>query len=324
MLAARVHAYGGPEVLRVENVPWPFPQGDEVLIRVHASSVNGTDLGLRRGGPFALAVRRPYTAGLDVAGEVVGLGPRVTAFDPGDRVYSLLGHSGGGAAEYVTVRQSRVALAPASVSLTEAAAVPLAGLTALQALRNGAGLHLRRGARVLIHGAAGGIGSFAVQLARHYGAEVTATARAGKLDFVRDLGAGEVLDTERVFAQPGRTWDVIFDTPPALQFARVREFLAADGVFVSTRPFPTSAGDARAMLARRGPRFAGVQTRERSQDLALLARLIDAGELRVPLDRTFALADIAEAHRSAEGREVRGKIVVAVRSPGEPVRSRPS
>lgn len=318
MLAARVHSSGGPEVLRVEDVPWPFPQGDEVLIRVHASSVNGTDLGLRRGGPFALAVRRPYTAGLDVAGEVVGLGPRVTAFDLGDRVFSLLGHSGGGAAEYVTVRQSRVALAPASLPLTGAAAVPLAGLTALQALRNGAGLHLRRGARVLVHGAAGGIGSFAVQLARHYGAEVTATARAEKLDFVRNLGAGEVLDTEQVFAQPARTWDVIFDTPPALQFSRARAFLTPDGVYVSTRPFPTGAGDVRAMLARSGPRFAGVQTKERSQDLALLARLIDAGVVRVPLDRTFALGDIVEAHRYAESHAVRGKIVVAVQSPEEP------
>lgn len=313
MLAARFHTFGGPEVLRVEEVAWPWPQGDEVLIRVAASSVNGTDLGLRRGGlPFSLAVRRPYTVGLDVAGEVVGVGPRVTAFDPGDRVYSLLGHGGGGAAEYVTVRQSRVAHAPAHVPAPEAAAVPLAGLTALQALRDGAGLHLRRRARVLVYGAAGGIGSFGVQLARHYGATVTGVARAEKLDFVRDLGADEVLDAAEDFTRLGRQWDVIFDTPPALSFARAESALAPDGVYVSTRPFPTGPADLGAALRRGGRRFAGVQTKERSQDLTLLARLIDAGELRVPLDRTFPLWEIAQAHRYAEGRGGRGKIVVVV------------
>lgn len=314
MLAARFHSFGGPEVLRLEEVPWPHPEGDEVLIRVHASSVNGTDLGLRRGGfPIALAVRRPFITGLDVAGEVVGLGPRVTAFDLGDQVFSLLGHGGGGAAEYVTVRQSRVALVPGTVSAAEAAAVPLSGLTALQALRDGAGLHLRRGARVLVNGAAGGIGSFGVQLARHYGAEVTGTARPEKHAFVRDLGAAEVLDPGAVdFSGSGPTWDVIFDTPPALRFSQARGALAPDGVYVSTRPFPTRPGDVRAMLGGPGPRFAGVQTKERSQDLALLARLIDAGELRVPLDRTFPLAEIADAHRYAESGEARGKVVVTI------------
>ncbi|BDP44417.1 oxidoreductase (plasmid) [Deinococcus aetherius] len=314
MLAARFHSFGGPEVLRLEEVPWPHPRGDEVLIRVRASSVNGTDLGLRRGGgPARLVARRPYTVGLDVAGEVAGLGPEVTAFDPGDRVFSLLGHGGGGAAEYVTVRQSRVAAAPARVSLEEAAAVPLAGLTALQALRDGAGMHLRPGARVLVNGAAGGIGSFAVGLARHYGAVVTGVARGPKLDFVRELGADEVLDhTSLDFTRLGRSWDVIFDTPPALAFPQVRASLAPDGVFVSTRPFPTSAADLRARLGREGPRWAGVRTQERSQDLAFLARLIDAGQLRVPLDRTFPLAEIVAAHRHAEGPEARGKTVVVI------------
>lgn len=312
MLAARVHSFGGPEVLRLEEVPWPHPDGDEVLIRVQASSVNGTDLGLRRGGgPISLVVRRPFTAGLDVAGEVVGLGPRVTAFDLGDRVYSLLGHSGGGAAEYVTVRQSRVALAPNGISPAEAAAVPLSGLTALQALRSGAQLHRRRGARVLVIGAAGGIGSFGVQLARHYGAAVTGMARPEKHAFVRELGAEEVLDPGSVDFS-GRTWDVIFDTPPALRFSQVRGALAPDGVYVSTRPFPTRPGDVRAMLGGPGPRFAGVQTRERPQDLALLARLIEGGELRVPLDRAFPLEQIVGAHRYAESGEARGKVVVTV------------
>ena len=114
------------------------------------------------------------------------------------------------------------------------------------------------------------------------------------------------------FTRLGRTWDVVFDTPPALPLSRVRPVLTPDGVYVSTRPFPTSLTDARAMLGRSGPRFAGVQTRERSQDLAFLARLIDAGGLRVPLDRTFPLSGIVAAHRHAEGREARGKTVVVI------------
>ncbi|MPY66379.1 NAD(P)-dependent alcohol dehydrogenase [Deinococcus sp. SDU3-2] len=316
MLAARFHTFGGPEVLRVEEVPWPWPQRDEVLIRVAASSVNGSDLRLRSGsGPISLTVRRPYTTGLDVAGTVVGVGPRVTAFMPGERVFGLLGHGGGGAAEYVTVPQSRVAHLPDALALAEAAAVPLSGLTALQALREGASLHRRPGARVLIHGAAGGIGSFAVGLARHFGAVVTGTARASKLDFVRTLGADEALDTASLdLTRGGRTWDVIFDTPPALDFARVRASLAPGGVYVTTQPFPLRPAELAATLGGPGPRFAAVRTQERSSDLAFLARRLAQGDLRVPLDRTFPLARIADAHRHVGGPEARGKTVVLIGS----------
>lgn len=314
MRAAHFYEFGDPSVLRVEETDWPYPVNDEVLVRVHASSVNGTDLGLRRGeGPFALTTRRPFTPGFDIAGEVVRLGPKASAFDVGEKVYALLGHGGGGAAEYVAVRQARLARAPQSVPLVQAAAVPLAGLTALQALREGARLHLKPGARVLVNGASGGIGSFGVQLAKHYGAFVTGVARGEKLDFVRDLGADEVLDYKtQDFTRLGQQWDVIFDTPPSLQFKNVAASLSEHGTYVSTRPIPTSPQDLRGMLSRGGPRFAGVMTRERGIDLALLARLIDDGALRVPLDRTFTLDHIGEAHRYAEGDEVRGKVVVTV------------
>ncbi|MCP2014500.1 NADPH:quinone reductase-like Zn-dependent oxidoreductase [Deinococcus sp. HSC-46F16] len=317
MLAARFHAFGGPEILRVEEIPWPWPSRDEVLVRVGASSVNGSDLRVRAGGgPAALAVRRPYTTGLDVAGVVVGVGPRVTAFEPGERVFGLLGHGGGGAAEYVTVPQSRLAHLPDRLDWAEAAAIPLSGLTALQALREGAALHRRPGARVLVYGAAGGIGSFAVGLARHFGAVVTGVARAAKLDFVRALGADEVHDAADLDLGRGeRTWDVIFDTPPALDFARVRASLAPGGVYVTTQPFPLRPAELAASLGGPPgprPRFAAVRTQERSPDLAFLARLVASGELRVPLDRTFPLAQIADAHRHVEGPQARGKTVVQV------------
>ena len=314
MKAARLHEFGGPDVLRVEDVPWPHPMGDEVLIRVHGSSINGTDLGLRAGGgPFALTTRRPFTVGFDLAGEVVGLGPKVTAFEFGDRVTSLLGHGGGGAAEYVAVGQARVGMAPRSVPLTEAAALPLAGLTALQALRAAAGDQFKEGARVLINGASGGIGAYAVQLAKHFGCFVSGTARAEKLDFVRALGADEVIDSKRAdFVSGGDTWDVILDTPPSLSFAQVRPALGESGVLVSTRPFPGDLTTLGGLLSRSGPRYRGVMTRERGFDLTYLARLVDAGAIRIPLDRSFALEQIAAAHRYAGGGEARGKVVVSL------------
>ncbi|MEF2278143.1 NADP-dependent oxidoreductase [Deinococcus sp. YIM 134068] len=311
MRAARLHSFGPPSVLRVEEVAWPFPVRDEVLIRVHASSVNGTDLRLRAGGlGFLAAGQLPLTPGFDVAGEVAGCGPEVTAFRPGERVYALLGHGGGGAAEYVTARQSRVALAPATLPLTHAAAVPLAGLTALQALR-GVG-RLRAGERVLVYGAAGGIGAFAVALARLFGAHVTGVARAAKLDYVRSLGAHEVVATGELNLSGGERWDLILDTPPALPFTRAREALTPSGRLVSTKPVPLHPAEMWASLSQTGPRFTGVRTAERGLDLALLSRLIDAGELRVPLDRTFPLEDIRAAHEYAEGPEVRGKVVVTM------------
>jgi len=166
---------------------------------------------------------------------------------------------------------------------------------------------------VLVNGAAGGIGAFGVQLARHSGAVVTGVARLEKHDFVRGLGAGQVLEPGALL-DSGQTWDVMFDTPPALDFARLGGVLAPDGVYVSTRPFPTSLAALRGAVGKSGPRFGGVQTRERAVDLAFLARLIDTGALRVPLDRTFPLEEIRQAHEYAESRAVRGKVVVTVAS----------
>lgn len=313
MRAARFHRFGDPSVLQVEQVAWPAPRGNEVLIRVHASSVNGTDLHLRGGGlGLLMAGQLPFTPGFDVAGEVVGCGPAVTAFRPGDRVYALLGHGGGGAAEYVTVRQERVGPAPASVDLITAAAVPLSGLTALQALRAEGRLQPGQKKRVLVYGASGGIGTFGIQLARIMGAHVTGVARAAKLATLRELGVDEAVSTDDLdLATTDGRWDVILDTPPALKFGAVRSALTENGVLVSTRGLPTRLSDAAAMLPGARPRFAAVRTAERGLDLAFLSRLIDQGELRVPVDRVFALNDIRAAHEYAEGPDVRGKVVVS-------------
>lgn len=317
MRAVRVHQVGEPSVARVEQVSTPGqPTGTQLLVRVTASSINGSDLLLRRG---AMAVTRlrptPFGLGFDLAGEVVRCGPAVTAFEPGEPVMALLGHRGGALAEYVLVPQSRAARAPASVSLTHAAAVPLAGLTALQALRRCAGLHARASRRVLVIGAAGGIGSYAVQLAALLGAQVTAVASSERAGYLRDLGAQEVVDRHQcdVLAS-GQRWDVVLDAPGVTPFARVREVLAPDGVMVSTRP--VSADSLRTLAAtplrRRGPRFVAVMTSGSSQDLALLARLVDGGRLRVPLARSYPLEQVGAAHAYAQGGGVPGKVVVTV------------
>ena len=315
VLAVRFDHPGDASVLRVVEVPDPPPPADDrILLRVAASSVNGTDLGLRRGAPGAAVFGPRLRPGFDVVGEVLRTGPAVTAFAVGDRVAALLPHSGGGQAEQVSVRQGRAARVPEEVATTDAAGLPLAGLTALQALFGRAGLGARPGARVLVHGASGGIGSFAVQLAPLSGAHVTGTAGPAKHGFVRGLGAAEVLDSRSAAPGwgPGR-WDVVLDTPGLLDPAAVRGMLAPDGVLVTTRV--TSSRTARELVrtrVRRGPRFAFVATAARSQDLARLLELVRTGRLRVPVDRVFGLADIAGAHRHAEGGDARGKIVVTV------------
>lgn len=315
MLAVRFAELGEPSVLHVDEVAGPGrPTADQLLVQVAASSVNGTDLGLRRGEVKAATWgRMPFTPGFDLAGEVVQCGPRVTAFAPGDQVMALLGHRGGGQAERVLVPQGRAALAPRSCSPVEAAALPLAGLTALQALHRQAGLGARaRGTRVLVIGASGGIGSFAVQLAKRAGAHVTAVASGPKLAFAAGLGADDLLDYRRtdLAASPQR-WDVILDCPAQHRFSGLRHLLAPNGVMVSTRPI--SVDGLRPVVPppfRRDSRhWAAVATRARSQDLAHLAVLVDRGELRPNVHRSYRMAQAAEAHRHAEGDAV-GKVVL--------------
>ncbi len=312
---------GGPEVLEVGEAPDPGPPtGDEVLVRVVASSVNGTDLGLRAGGMAVVRLlSRRLVLGFDLSGHVVACGPRVTAFAPGDRVVALLDHGGGGQAELVRVPQSRAAAVPDALDLVRAAAIPLAGLTALQALRQHARLQDGAGRRVLVVGAAGGIGSWAVQLARLSGAHVSAVTSAGREDHVRDLGAHEVLDRHRDDPLSGDArWDVVLDCPGALSFDAVRASLAPSGVMVSTRPVSADslrAAAATAILGRSrqgGPRFAAVMTAARTGDLDHLARLVATGHLRLPVDRVLPLEQVADAHSHAEGSAVRGKVVLTL------------
>ncbi len=334
MRAVRLVRAGGSVVPRVVEVPAPPPPtGSQVLVRVVASSINGTDLGLLRGGRLFRALSGGRAApGFDVAGQVVACGPAVTGFSVGDGVMALIGHTGGGMTELVALPQHRTARAPHSVGLEQAAAIPLAGLTALQALHGRAALHARVAPRVLIVGAAGGIGAYAVQLARLAGAHVTAVADSARADFVRDLGAHLVLDRRRDDVLTGdERWDVVLDAPGALRFAVVRPALTSDGILVSTRPL--SPDTVRGLRPASGPRATAVATRRSPVDLAHLAHLVDTARLRVPLDHVVALEDTASGLEHAGSGQVRGKVVVAVaastvppgaRTPGHGVASSPT
>ena len=303
--------FGDASVMHVaERVAPRPPRGSELLVAVHASSVNGTDLGLRRGDlkPITWG-RMPYVPGFDLAGEVMARGPEVTAFEVGDRVAALLPHRGGGLAERVLVEQDRAARVPDAVAAVDAAAVPLAGLTALQALyrlgRVAAAPRTGSPPRVLVVGGAGGIGSFAVQLGTLAGAAVTATTSGPKVGWVEDLGAARVVDRHRTdLAAAGEQFDVVLDAPGRSTHRDLRPLLAVGGRMVSVRPLHP---DTLRRLGRRD--FAAVRTAARSQDLAHLLDLVATGRLRVRVEHVVGLADVARAHELAES-EGRGKVVV--------------
>lgn len=316
MRAALYDRYGPPEVLYVGAVPRPAPGPGEVLVRVHAVSVNGGELHGRAGRVRLvtdLAERGfPKRLGIDFAGEVVALGPDVSGPKVGDRVWGVLGRTFGSAAEYVVVRPRSLALAPAGIDLVEAAALAV-GTTAITALRDKA--RLRAGERLLVRGAAGGVGSIAVQLGRALGAHVTALAGAGNLDFVRDLGAHEAHDYATTGPADLGRFDVVLDTAgtehPAYQRLLTPRGRMVAIAFDVRRPVPSLAYIAASAVF--GPRrvrfFSGNPTHRLLSDLA---GYVDTGAIRPMVDKVFPLSDIAGAHRALEAGGVRGKIVVRV------------
>lgn len=309
MRAVRFHTYGGPDVLRLEDVPLPEPAPGELRIRVRASSLNPADIGGRAGVAWPVHARHlPHIPGYDVAGVVDRCGAGTTAFVPGEPVFAMTGLNGGAHAEYICLAQQKVARAPARISLEDAGAVPLAGLTALQGLRRHA--NLQPGQRLLVNGAAGGVGSFAVQIGKALGCHVTAVAHRETVDLIAGLGPDEVVDYTRedVSARP-QVWDVVFDAAGTLDLRRLRAVLSPGAVVVCPAPRPINLlGGALGP----GPRYRFFITRERGQDLALLARLIDDGLLRPLVERSFALDAAADAHRHVEACRTRGKVGLRV------------
>jgi NADPH:quinone reductase-like Zn-dependent oxidoreductase len=306
--------YGPPETLRMAEVDKPVPKADQVLVEVLAASVNAADWHVLRGKPLfsraTLGLLRPkhQILGGDVAGRVEAVGGGVTRFKPGDEVYAnLLDHGYGGFAEYVAVPVSVMSLKPAQLSFEEAAAVPMAATTALQGLRHHG--ELRPGQRVLINGATGGVGSFAVQIAKASGAEVTGVTSTPNLDLVRSLGADHVLDyTATDFTRGGGRYDLILDTVGNRSVPDLKRVLAPGGRAAVTG-FTSVAGLLGVSL-RGGKQIAQVQAHVTTRDLELLSELIEAGRLRPQIDRRYRFADIPAAIAYLEQGRARAKVVV--------------
>lgn len=305
--------YGGPEVLQRLRVEVPAPGPGQVRVRVAASSVNPADTYLRSGRfRFVLPVRRPFVPGLDVAGVVTDVGPGVTGVQPGQAVLAALpSRSGGGYAGSVVVAADLVAGAPSTLTLAEAAALPLVTLTALQGLRDRAGL--QPGRSVLVWGASGGVGTAAVQLASVLGGRVTAVTRADAAALVGELGAGEVLTRDAGWPVPGgRRFDAVLDASGTLSLRRLRQLTAGGGVAVTVNPGRGNPVTGALTRTLPGAAVSGFVARPDGTDLDLVRRWVEAGSLRPCVHARLPLADAQRAHRLVESREVVGKVVLVV------------
>jgi NADPH:quinone reductase-like Zn-dependent oxidoreductase len=307
MKAVRFHEFGDPDVLRYEDVELPAPGGGEVRIRVAATSFNPVDDGIRGGylqGPFPVVL--PHTPGIDVAGTVDAVGDGVTSVAVGDNVVGFLPMvADGAAAEYVIAPAEILAPAPTSIPLPDAAALPMVGLTAWQALFDDAGL--TAGQRVLINGAGGAVGGYAVQLAKRSGAHVIATASPRSSDRVTSAGADEVVDHAASRVTVAEPVDVLLNLAPITSeaLAALVALVRPGGVVLNTVPTITTPAD-----EERGVRAVGVFVRSDAEQLSRLVELVDRGELRVDVAQRVALAELPAVHAKAAAGALPGKVVV--------------
>lgn len=305
MKAVRVHAFGGPEVLRYEDAPRPTPGPGELLVRVRAAGVNPVDAGVRAGSFGDFRARLPLVPGFDVAGVVDEVGDGVEAFTEGDDVYAMLDLERGGAyAQYVIVKTSEAAPRPETLDFIEAAGVPLVALTAQQVLFDTAGL--QAGQTVLIQGGSGGVGSYAIQLAKAAGARVIAVASGRNQDYMKTLGADVTVDYERQrFEDVARDVDVVLDTVGGDTQTRSFAVLKRGGHLVSIVGRPSQE-----LADERGVRASGILVRADGAQLASITRLFDAGRLQAAETTELPLERAREAHEQIETRHTRGKIVL--------------
>lgn len=315
--------YGSPDVLVMRDVPRPQPGDDDLLVRIHAAGVDAGVWHLTAGMPYLVrlmgfGLRRPKVPvrGMDFAGRVQAVGSNVTGFAIGDEVY---GTCDGSYAEYAVADPDRVAHAPANLTPEQAAAVPISGITALKAVRDVG--QVRTGQRVLVTGAGGGVGTYAVQLAKHFGAHVTGVCSTGKTDLVRKIGADEVIDHAKDdFTRTGQRYDVIIDTAGRRRLSALRRALTPRGTLVIVggegggRWFGGFDRTMRAVLLSRfvKQRLRGLISTERASDLRALAELIEAGAVTPVIDRTHPLSEARRAVEYLHGGQARGKVVVTV------------
>ena len=318
MKAVVYEKYGPPEVLQLIEVPKPVPKDKEVLVKIHASAVTAVDKGYRRSfGKYSRDKTPERRLGYYLAGEVEEVGKKVRGFKKGDRVYGGDVFSSGAYAEYKCVREKGIlVIKPDNMTYEEAAALTYGGLTALPFLR-GVG-KIKKGQRVFIIGASGSIGTYAVQLARYFGAEVTGVCSTDKIDLVKSLGATEVIDyTRDDFTINGKTYDIIFDTPANSSLSQCKESLTKNGRYLTTIPWPKIiiqmiwtliASRKKAIFAPMGLRSA----RKKIKDLVFLNKLFEAGEIKPVIDKVFPLGQIVEAHRYVDTGYKKGNVVITI------------
>jgi NADPH:quinone reductase-like Zn-dependent oxidoreductase len=316
MKAVVQNAYGSPDVLTLAEVAEPAVKDNEVRVRVKATGLNAGDVYSMRGNPWLarLMVGFPkpknYILGWDIAGVVEAVGQNVTQFRPGDEVYTACSHA---LAEVVSVAADKLALKPANLSFEQAAAVPTGALTALQGLRDVG--KVQPGQKVLINGASGGVGTFAVQIAKALGAEVTGVCSTRNVELARSLGADHVIDyTREDFTISGRQYDLILDNVANHSFTALRRTLSPQGLIIPNSGHGGMTYVFKAFLLSPFVRQVGSMylTKSSSKDLALLKEWIEAGKVKPIIDRTFPLRDTPEAFRYLEKEHARGKVVITV------------
>ncbi len=313
--------YGPSDILKLKEVPKPTPGDDEVLVKVYATAVTFSNLALVSGKPFVarlsgLGLLKPKTRipGSDIAGQIEAVGRNVKKFVPGDEVFGDLSGCGrGGLAEYVCAPEHALAQKPANISFEEAAAVPEAALVALQALRDTG--QIRKGQKVLIYGASGGIGTFAVQIARYFRAEVTGVCSARNVEMVRSLGADHVVDyTKEDFTKTGQRYDLILATAGYRSIFDYRRVLSPRGIYVATGGAMAQIfqGILLGSLLSTGGKKMGSMLVEPNKDLGFMKELIEAGRVKPVLDRCYPFHETAEAFRYYGKGHARGKVVITV------------
>jgi NADPH:quinone reductase-like Zn-dependent oxidoreductase len=304
MKAVVINKYGGNDVVEVRDVPDPIAGPGEVLIWVLAASVNPVDWKIRQGMlKSTLGKKFPLPLGRECSGEVVEIGRNVTRFKKGDHVVAVLNVTSlGSFAEYVSVPEQSVYPKPANISFEEAATIPIAGLTALRSLRDAGGI--KKGMKVAIIGAAGGVGHFAVQIAKVFGAEVTAVNKSVHADFVKSLGADKVSDyTKEDFTRGGEKYDIIFDAVAKRSFAECKDALAENGVYVSTLPVSGQTHE----QGKQAKTVSGGPTQE---DMQWMKERIEEGRIKIAVKKVFSLDHAGDALAESETEQVSGKLVL--------------